>query len=602
MRTAGSMAATMFLALAADASAQPQTAPSTGWGSDPPALSSLVAFAQTESDLRVAVLRYKEDEAAIGRRYPVLFSPTRAARFRQFYEGWRAQLNVVEFERLNPEGRVDYVMLRNRIAYDLEMLRLSETRAQEIAPLVPFSDDIRALQERRLDRRRAEPRASADILNRLATQVRALTTALNREGARADGLVRRRGVTPVIAMRAADQTLHLRDTLEDWNTFYAGYDPTFAWWTSEPYGRLRTALEDYSRAILKHMVGVVEGETPPIVGDPVLTAGLQADLANEMISYSLPELIRIGEQEFAWIREQMLIVSRRMGYGDDWRAALEHTKNLAPPPGEAPWAIFDIASYEEGYIERQGSITMPPLSREIWRLAMQTPERQLINPFFSGGEVTRLSYPHVDMEHEDKLMSLRGNTPHFNFPTVQHELVPGHHMQGFMNMRFNPHRARLSRTPVWAEGWAVYWEMRLWDDPTFARNDPDRMGMLFWRLHRAARIVFSLNYRLGRWSPQQCVDYLVNEVGHERANAEAEVRRTARDAPFYQAAYMVGALQFRALHQELVASGRMTDMDFHDAVMQGGPMPVELVRARLTGQALTRDYRAQWRFYNSIRR
>lgn len=40
----------------------------------------------------------------------------------------------------------------------------------------------------------------------------------------------------------------------------------------------------------------------------------------------------------------------------------------------------------------------------------------------------------------------------------------------------------------------------------------------------------------------------------------------------------------------------MTATAFHDAILRGGYMPVELVRARLTGQPLTRDYKTQWRF------
>lgn len=60
---------------------------------------------------------------------------------------------------------------------------------------------------------------------------------------------------------------------------------------------------------------------------------------------------------------------------------------------------------------------------------------------------------------------------------------------------------------------------------------------------------FSLNYHLGKWTPQQCIDFLVDRVGFERANAEAEVRRsfTANYGPLYQLAYMTGAFQFYAL-------------------------------------------------------
>jgi uncharacterized protein (DUF885 family) len=99
-------------------------------------------------------------------------------------------------------------------------------------------------------------------------------------------------------------------------------------------------------------------------------------------------------------------------------------------------------------------------------------------------------------------------------------------------------------------------------------------------------------------TPEQAVDFLVDRVGHERANAEAEVRRSFNGTypPLYQVAYMIGGLQFRAMHRELVESGRMTNRQFHDAILQGGRMPVEMVRARLESLPLTRDYRAQWRF------
>jgi len=61
------------------------------------------------------------------------------------------------------------------------------------------------------------------------------------------------------------------------------------------------------------------------------------------------------------------------------------------------------------------------------------------------------------------------------------------------------------------------------------------------------------------------------------------------------------SLQFYSLHHELVDSGRLTARQFHDAVMLGGPMPVELVRARMAGLPLTRDYETQWRFYEELR-
>ena len=93
----------------------------------------------------------------------------------------------------------------------------------------------------------------------------------------------------------------------------------------------------------------------------------------------------------------------------------------------------------------------------------------------------------------------------------------------------------------------------------------------------------------------------MERVGHEEANATAEVRRSVQGGygPLYQAAYMLGGLQFRALHRELVGSGGMSNRDFHDTILRQGSIPVELVRAKLRGSELARDERSSWRFYDT---
>ncbi len=66
--------------------------------------------------------------------------------------------------------------------------------------------------------------------------------------------------------------------------------------------------------------------------------------------------------------------------------------------------------------------------------------------------------------------------------------------------------------------------------------------------------------------------------------------------PLYQAAYMLGGLQIRGLRQELVQSGKMTNRQFHDAVIQQNSIPIEMVRAALTEVQLAPDYKTNWRF------
>jgi uncharacterized protein (DUF885 family) len=233
-------------------------------------------------------------------------------------------------------------------------------------------------------------------------------------------------------------------------------------------------------------------------------------------------------------------------------------------------------------------------------MIMMSPERQLVNPFFTmGGDSVSVSFPTSTMAHEAKQMSLRGNNIHFARAGAFHEVIPGHHLQNYMSARHKTYRGLFS-TPFCTEGWALYWELLLWDRG-YARSPEDKVGMLFWRMHRCARIIFSLKFHLGEMSPQQCIELLVGRIGHERENATAEVRRsfTTSYGPLYQAAYLVGGLQFYALHRELVDSGKMTDRAFHDAILKENRMPVEMVRAVLMRQELTRDDSPCWKFYEA---
>jgi uncharacterized protein (DUF885 family) len=337
-------------------------------------------------------------------------------------------------------------------------------------------------------------------------------------------------------------------------------------------------------------------KTQPTRGRPVGREALLADLAAEMVPYTPEELLAIAEREFAWCEREMRWAARDMGLGDDWRRAVEKVKTLHVEPGRQPELIRDLAREAVAYVRRHDLVTVPPLAAETWRMEMMSPQRQLVNPFFTGGEVISVSFPTSTMAHEAKLQSMRGNNVHFSRATVHHELIPGHHLQIFMNARYRSHRG-LFATPFWLEGWALYWEMRLYDQ-TFARSPEDRVGLLFWRMHRCARIVFSLRFHLGEWSQEQCVDYLVRRVGHERDNAAAEVRRSFATfyPPLYQAAYMLGGLQIRALQKELVGPGKMSERAFHDAVLKENRIPIALVRASLTKHKLTRDWRPDLRW------
>ena len=563
------------------------------------------------SELVNLVERYASDEAALNRRYDAPDSPARRTRMRQFYTDWRAQLRESDFDRLSQEGKVDYVLLDNHLQHELALLDRRDRQRADEAPILPFADRLLALQDARRDLKDLDSPAAARTLAEVAKQVDSIR-ALFEQPARAGGpdSARPRAAAPrvsrTVANRAADNIEAVRRTMGGWYRFYDGYEPMFSWWARDPYRKLDSALMRYSRTLRERVVGMRPGESQernqgPIIGDPIGAVGLQEDLRHEMIPYTPEELIGIAEREYAFSLSEIRKAARELGFGDDWKGAMDKVKNTYVPPGKQPEMIRGLAMQAEKVFDENDWVTIPPLAKEVWRMEMMSPERQRIAPFFLGGEVIQVSYPTPEMTDEEKLMSMRGNNPHFSHATVFHELIPGHHLQGFMTQRYNSHRS-LFRTPFWNEGGALYWEMFLWDTGRFHVTPEDRIGALFWRMHRSARIIFSLNFHLGRMTPEQAIQFLVDTVNFERANAEGEVRRSfgGQYSPLYQAAYMLGGLQLRALHRELVQSGRMTNKQFHDAYYQGGTMPIAMVRARLANVPLTRNGPAPWKFADQL--
>ncbi|MEO7271678.1 MAG: DUF885 family protein, partial [Vicinamibacterales bacterium] len=342
-----------------------------------------------------------------------------------------------------------------------------------------------------------------------------------------------------------------------------------------------------------------------IQGKPRGREGLVADLRDNMIPYAPEQLIALANREFAWCEQEMKKASRALGFGDDWKQALEKVKQQAVPPGGQPRMIMDLLDEAVDYLNTHKLITVPGVASESLHMTMMSPEAQLTSPFFLGGDHILVSYPTDTMEFDARMQSMRGNNPGFSHATAFHEMIPGHNLVGFLGSRFRDYRPSLtSGGPFYGEGWPLYWELTLYDHG-FDKTPEQKIGALFWRMHRCARIIFSLNFHMGYWTPAQAVDFLVDKVGHERDNAAAEVRRSFESAqyqnqPLYQAAYLLGGLQLRGLRKELVDSKALSDLAFHDEIMRQGNMPMALLRLRMTRQKLTRDMDVNWKFYGEL--
>ncbi len=659
--------------------------------------------------MRIIIQRYEADRYQLG-RFSSVVSPARFSRLKRFDLDWAAALEALKAAASGAAEQADLQALGDTVQANLKRLDADAAESAQIAPLVPFAEDIARLEEDRARMASMDAEKAALTLERVLE--RAGTVRADLEAALADP-AKLAAMLPGqdLAVRAAESVKNLRAALRRWFEFYNDYDPLFTWWMAQPYKQSGKTLEEYevllrdkaapaiqqAAALAPPPVEVVAAPAPPFPAVPDLhallgapqdemrgivqrfrggagrgPAGLTAlskeslsqwlralksldfdklsrsgqisylylrhavemqlrsagrpapagpprkadasgiggraigrdaliqSLAEELIPYTPEQLIVLAERQYAWCEEEMKKASREMGFGDDWKAALEKVKGMHAAPGKQPDVIRNMLAQADDFLRQRDLITIPQIERETLRMEMMSPQTQLFTPFFTGGPVISVAYPTSAMTTRRKREAMRGNNQHFAHATVFHEMIPGHNMQTYMSIRFAGYQAAL-HTPFWLEGWPLYWEMLLYD-LGFNETPEDRVGALFWRMHRCARIVFSYKFHLGEWSPQECIDYLVAKVGHERENATAEVRRSFETGygPLYQSAYMLGGLQIRELRKEFVDSGRMTLKEFHDAVIQGGSKPVALLRLALSSRRLSRDISLEWPCFGSL--
>jgi uncharacterized protein (DUF885 family) len=165
-----------------------------------------------------------------------------------------------------------------------------------------------------------------------------------------------------------------------------------------------------------------------------------------------------------------------------------------------------------------------------------------------------------------------------------HEGIPGHHLQLTIaqELRDIPTFRRNGIVTVYAEGWGLYCE-RLADEMGLYSGDLERFGILSFDSWRAGRLVVDTGLHAKGWSRQQAIDYFLENSPQAPNNIVNEVDRYI--------GYTAQALAYKTGQRELfrlrdVAKRTMGDRfdikDFHDTVLQDGPVPLDLLEQLVT--------------------
>ena len=101
------------------------------------------------TNLREMISQFSADQRSLMRTYRVPTASSRQERMKQFYQDSLAALKRVDFDDLNQDGKVDYVVFQHYLNHQLHALVLQSQQFAEMEPLLPFAKTIADLEDAR---------------------------------------------------------------------------------------------------------------------------------------------------------------------------------------------------------------------------------------------------------------------------------------------------------------------------------------------------------------------------------------------------------------------------------------------------------------------
>src|SRR5215204_6004001 len=92
----------------------------------------LSLYSEPPSRLRGAIEKFSEDYGSIDRFYTAHISSNRSTRFRQLYNDYLQLLGRLNYNSLNADERIDYVLFKNYLAHEQKELARFEEQVAEM--------------------------------------------------------------------------------------------------------------------------------------------------------------------------------------------------------------------------------------------------------------------------------------------------------------------------------------------------------------------------------------------------------------------------------------------------------------------------------------
>ena len=346
---------------------------------------------------------------------------------------------------------------------------------------------------------------------------------------------------------------------------------------------LQGQLNDYADWLRAEML-------PRAREDHRLPAELYADnLKNFGVREAPQDLIRDAQFGFQEIKSQMRSVARQIAAQKGWEnGELMHVmkelkKNQIPQDQILEVYLQRLAAIED-MIREHDIVTLPDRAASI-RLATEAESASIPAPFMSPPQLIGNTgqYGEFVLVQKNPAMGEDAQMDDWSHYAVTwaltvHEARPGHELQ-FASLVENG--TSLARTTYAfnsanVEGWGLYSEAIMMEHLPL----DGQLFTLFARLQRAGRMFMDPMVNLGLMTPEEAIDFMINQIGLSKAMASSEADRYAFLAPGQATSYYYGYRNLQRLRTEveMTLGDRFNQRKYHDFILEQGLLPPDLLR------------------------
>lgn len=347
--------------------------------------------------------------------------------------------------------------------------------------------------------------------------------------------------------------------------------------------RARLGLLRYQEFLDKGLAGRVGGTFA--IGERWMNFRIERE---HLVSMDCAALEAFGHEHIAKAGAELEAEAKRVDPSKSWRELIATAKQRHPEPLRVRDAYVSEMERARRFVQerklapfegaRLEIVDTPPFERATIPIASYLPPA----PFDVEPAGTFYVTP-IDLSRKRDDVDAMLQSHNYCAITLAalHEAYPGHHLQMVHAARTGSRLRRLADSPVMAEGWALYCEQMMYEEGFFL--DPlTRLYQLRDLMWRACRVVIDVGLQTGRMTTEAAVEFLVENAMLERLSAEIEVQRYAL-TPTVPLSFLVGRTLLLELRDEMKRSlGRKFSLyEFHEQVLKSGTIPPFLVREEL---------------------